>query len=351
MIVFLYGEDNFRSRLKLNELRDKYLREVDKLGSGLKTIAGAKANFSDITSAIGASSLLSKKRLIIIEDIFAGKDQAMFEKLHDYLKEKEQSDNIIIFWESNLKIKKIKNLLLPFLIDPSGQDKPLNKKSSELFKFLVKQKYTYNFNLLSHVELASWVKKEVANRGGKISAEAAATLVGLVGSDGLPAGQAGWQISSEIDKLLSFKQAGRLTESILEIETLDVKNLTRGNFSDNVFALTDALSAKNKPLAIKLLDEQIEAGLEGPYLLNMFVRQFRILLQLRQALDAGLSSRQISTQIKLHPFVLQKGLEQARNFSLPVLKKIFSQLTEIDYLAKSGQRDYLTGLNMLIARM
>lgn len=241
-------------------------------------------------------------------------------------------------------MKKIKNMLLPFLIDPSGQDKPLNKKSSDLFKFLAKQKYAYNFNSLSHTELANWVKKEVVKRGGKISAEAAATLVGLVGADG-------WQISQEIDKLLSFKQAGKLTEALLEISAVDVKKLVQGNFSDNIFALTDALSVKNKPLAIKLLDEQIEAGLEGPYLLNMFVRQFRILLQLRQSLDSDLSPRQIATQMKLHPFVLQKGLEQARNFNLQTLKNIFSQLAQIDYLAKSGQQNYIIGLNMLIAKL
>ena len=344
MIVFLYGEDNFRSRLKLNELKDKYLKEVDKLGSGLKIIAGDKASFSEITAAIGSASFLSKKRLIIIEDIFASKDQFIFEKLNEYLAKQEKNDNIIIFWESNLKMKKIKNMMLPFLINAGGQDKPLNKKMAELFKFLAKEKYAYNFNSLSHAELANWVKKIVMARGGKISLEAAAVLVGLVGSDG-------WQISQEIDKLLSFKAVGKLTDTEAEIAVADVKNLTRGNFSDNIFALTDAISAKNRALAVKLLDEQVEAGLDGSYLLNMFVRQFRILLQLRQAMDSGLSPRQIGSQMKLHPFVLQKGLEQARNFNLATLKNIFSQLARVDYLAKSGQKDYITGLNMLLARL
>jgi len=344
MIVFLYGQDSFRSRLKLKELKDKYLREVDKAGSGLSSVSGAKATFAEIAAAIGPASLLSKKRLIVIEDIFASKDQAIFEKTHDYLKKNSQSDNIIIFWEANLKLKKIKNALLPFLVDSGGQDKPLNKKSSDLFKFLAKQKYVFSFNLLSHAELAGWVRKEVARRGGKISLEAATVLIGLVGSDG-------WQISQEIDKLLSFKQSEKLTESLLEISAADVKKLVQGVFSENIFALTDAISSKNKSLAIKLLDEQIAAGLDGSYLLNMFVRQFRILLQLRQALDSGLTSRQIATQIKLHPFVLQKGLEQARNFNLATLKNIFKRLAEIDYLVKSGRGDYITGLNVLIAKL
>ena len=344
MIIFLYGQDNFRSRLKLNELKDKYLREIDKLGSGLEIINGAKASFSEITAAISPSSLLSKKRLIIIEDIFINKDKTIFENLHEYLKNKKQEDNIIIFWESNIKTKKIKNTLAPMLLDSSGKEKPLLKKQAELFKFLASQKYSYSFDLLSNTEAANWVKRQTVLRGGKISAKAAEMLVGLVGNDG-------WQINNELDKLISYKLAGKLTQDGVDIEIEDVKKLVRGNFSENIFALTDALSVKNKVLAVKLLDEQIEAGLSDGYLLNMFVRQFRILLQIKQALESGSSQRQIAGQLKLHPFVAQKGVEQARNFTLPVLKNILSRLAKIDYEVKSGGANYLTSLNMLIASL
>ena len=218
------------------------------------------------------------------------------------------------------------------------------KVIAELFKFLSAQKYAYNFNLLSNTESANWVRKETTLRGGRISAKAAEMLVGLVGSDG-------WQINNELNKLLSYKAASKLTPGSVEIEAEDVKNLVRGNFSENIFALTDALSVKNKALAAKLLDEQIEAGLNDGYLLKMFTRQSKILLQVKQALESGFSKRQIIGQLKLHPFVAQKGLEQARNFTLPVLKNILSRLARIDYEVKSGRNDYLTGLNMLIARL
>jgi DNA polymerase III delta subunit len=347
MIIFLYGQDNFRSHLKLNELKDKYFKEVDKLGSGLKVLAGAKATFAEITAAVGPSSLFSKRRLIVIEDLFANQDPEIFKKLLVYLKKSSQlaSGNIVIFWESNIKMKKMKNIFLPFLLGASNKDEPLDKGQTELFKFLAEQKYSpRSFDLLSHVELANWAKKEVMARGGKISAKAVAVLVGLVGADG-------WQLHSEIDKLLSFKAAAKLTGLNAEISEEDVKNLVQGNFSDNIFSLTDAISVKNRALAVKLLDELIESGLDGHYLLSMFIRQFRILLRLRQAMDTGLSSRQTANLVKLHPFVLRKGLEQARNFSLTTLTNIFSQLVRIDYSVKSGRGDYLTSLNMLIARI
>jgi DNA polymerase III delta subunit len=308
---------------------------------------GAKSTFTEIAEAVSPASLLSKKRLIVIEDIFANKDQKISEKLLAYLKPKksQSDDNIIIFWESNIRLKKIKNVLLPFLIDADGRDKPLNKAQAGFLKFLTEQKYSHSsFNLLSHTESASWVKKEAAARGGKISLKVAELLVGLVGSDG-------WQISNEIDKLISYKATAKLTESPVEIEAADIKNLVQGNFSDNIFSLTDAISAKNQVMAVKLLDGLIESGLDGQYLLNMFIRQFRILLQIRQAVDSGLSQRQIANLLKLHPFVLQKGLAQANNFNLTNLKSIFSQLVKIDYLVKSGRGDYLTGLNLLVVKL
>lgn len=344
MIIFLFGQDSFRSRLKLNELKDKYLREIDKLGSGLIVVDGVKAVMAEIASAAGPSSLLSKKRLIIIENIFLNKDQEIFVKLAEYFKSRKRNDNIIIFWDSSLKIKKIKNAVSAALASVDGQDKPLNKKQTTLFKFLSAQKYAYSFNLLSNTESANWAKKQVILSGGKISAKAAELLVGLVGNDC-------WQINNELAKLLSYKTAGKLTQGGAEIELEDVKNLVQGNFNENIFALTDALSVKNKALAVRLLAEQIETGLSDGYLLNMFVRQFRILLQIKQALESGLSQRQLAGRLKLHPFVAQKGAEQARNFTLSILKNILSRLAKIDYEVKSGQSDYLTSLNMLIARL
>ncbi len=337
MIIFLYGQDNFRSRSKLNELKDKYLREIDKSGGGLDAVNGAKADFFAIADAIGSSSLLSKKRLVAIEDIFMNKDDLIFAKLAEHLENKKQCDNIIIFWESAIKMKKIKNIAVPMISDSSGKDVPLNKKKSEFFKFLSARKYCFCFNQLNNAELAEWLKKRAISREGKISAKAADMLVGIVGNDG-------WQISNELDKLLSYKTGGC-------VEAEDVKNLASGNFSANIFALTDAISVKNKPLAIDLLDAQAEAGLSGGHLFSMFVRQFKILLQAKQALESGLSQRQIALKFKLHAFVAQKASQQARNFTLPVLKNILSKLAEIDFKVKTGQADYITELNILIAKI
>jgi DNA polymerase-3 subunit delta len=93
------------------------------------------------------------------------------------------------------------------------------------------------------------------------------------------------------------------------------------------------------------------AGLSDGHLLSMISRQVRILIGIRQALDSGLSSHEITSLLKLHPFVLQKGINQVRNFNLETLKKIFFRLVEIDKDMKTGRADARTALNILFSKI
>ena len=70
MIIFLYGEDTFRSRKKLKELKNRFLKEIDSSGYSLAVIDGEKTCLEEINSAVSALSLFTKKRMIVISDIF-----------------------------------------------------------------------------------------------------------------------------------------------------------------------------------------------------------------------------------------------------------------------------------------
>lgn len=337
MIIFIYGEDTFQSRRKLKELKNRFAAKFDQSGAGLAVIDGAAATLEKINEAAGPISLFSDKRLVVIENIFLNKKEAIFKELAGYLKEKKldkisenDGGNIIIFW------------------DDLGATEKLPAAKNELFKFLNGQKFRYVFKNLTGAETTVWVKKETEARGGKISRAAAGALAAIAGADL-------WQANTEIDKLINYKSGQKLKladgEKGLEITEEDAKKMARGKFDENIFALTDAIGNKNKKLAARLLEEQIGAGLTDSYLLTMVIRQFRILAQIKQALNNGMSPRQIAGTLKLHPFVAQKGAEQAHYFSLPALKNIFNQLVRIDFLIKTGAANAKTGLSLLLAKM
>ena len=387
MIIFIYGEDTFRSRKKLKELKDKFIREIDPAESSLTTLDGKTAKAKEIIDCFGARSLLAKKRMTVIENLFFNKNRVAFEEIFNYLKKVHpirnsggtfppeagqpladnpeakqwgvisngartgKDDNIIIFWESAIKTKTAGNKKNAFLLDSSGKENPLPKILQPLFNFLARQPYAQEFKLLSNIELAAWIKKEVETRGAMITNQAAQTLISLAGNDL-------WQINNEIDKLINYEagqEAKLLTPSqVQKTKTISeeaIKQLVKGKFDENIFALTDALSNRNRKLASELLGQQYEAGLSDGYLLSMITRQFRILLQVRQALDSRFSSRKIITALKLHPFVAQKSINQVRNFNLASLKSALNKLVEIDYLVKTGQAEAQTLLNLFIQKI
>ena len=340
MIIFLYGSNTYKSRQKLNELKDKFRREVDPGERSLSVIDGERATVDKINEGVKASSLFTRKTMVIVENIFSNKSQVILDGIHEYLKKqftlakkikeavvKEDAGNIIIFWDNTTGEKLGKN---------------------KLFLLLSKERFAQNFKPLSNTETAGWLKTEVEARGGKIKPQAVTYLVSLFGNDQR-------QLKNEIDKLVNYKR-GQNRELLpgsgdVMIDIKEIEDLCRGQSDENIFALTDAISRKNKSLALKLFEQEIEAGVTETYLLHMIIRQFRILLQIKESLDQGNSSRKIISDLKLHPFVVQKGITQAGAFTLAALKSIFHHLVDIDRQIKTGQGDFKTNIDLLIAKI
>lgn len=328
MIIFLYGPDSYRSRLKLTELKNKFLREVDSSGNSLTVIDAENSSFDSISQAIGTSSLFSKKRMIVIEKIFKNKSKEISEKMLAYLSGRKDSadENIIIFW------------------DETASD----YKGGKLFAFLSKQKFAIFFKALSNTETTHWIKTEVEARGGKISQAAAVILSGMF-SGNL------WQLNHEINKLINYKLGTQMpiaqTDRLIEITPEDVEKFAHGNFEENIFALTDAIGADNKKMTLELIEKMIDSGTAETYMLHMIIRQFKTLIQVKEADALQHSPRKIMSELKLHPYVAQKNITQAKNFTMPALKKIFSSLINIDHKLKTGQNDLKTAFDLLFVKI
>lgn len=333
MIIFLFGEDTFRSRQKLKELKGKFKHDVDPDGSSIVVIDGEKASLESINEVVAAPSLFAKRRMIVIESIFKNKSIKVQEAVADYFKARDDKkeisneSNIIIFWDET---------------DGEGL------KTNKLFKLLTGQRFVQEFKPLSNTQAISWVKARAKKRGVTIRHQAAVHLTSLFGSDL-------WQLCNEINKLASFKrgQTPELVEGTqpAQIEVQDVDELARGSADENIFALTDAISNKNKAQALKLFEEEMKSGVTETYLLFMIIRQFKILMQVREGLDQGLTPRKLMSQLKLHPFVVQKSSTQVRKFTLPILKRIFQALVSIDRELKTGKADLRSSISLLIAKI
>ena len=70
MIIFLYGEDSYRSKRKLEEIILGY-KKVHKSGLNLIYINAKEASFKDFYSNFRVSSMFAEKKLIVLNNVFS----------------------------------------------------------------------------------------------------------------------------------------------------------------------------------------------------------------------------------------------------------------------------------------
>lgn len=322
--MFIYGADSYRSRQKLNKLKEKFQKDIDTMENSVVFLDGEKLTLEKLNEAGAASSLFAAKRMIVIERLFSNKSTAILGAICDYLKKSaEKSDNIFIVWD-----------------DITGE----KMGRSKLFKYLNNLEYVEKFVSLTNTELVKWIENETQKMNVKISRQAASTISGYFENNM-------WNVKNEVDKLIHYKLASKEDNVDVEISVSDVEGLCRGKTDENIFALTDAISNKNKRQALELLDKEIENGVTDVYLLHMISRQFKILIQLKDAMEDGMNINEIKNQFKMHPFVIQKASTQARNFSIEALRGINDALLRIEKAIKTGKADARLAMSVLISRV
>ncbi|MDD2680496.1 MAG: DNA polymerase III subunit delta [Patescibacteria group bacterium] len=319
MIFFLYGPDSFRRRQKLNELKERFMSTVDALGQSLIVLDGSQTTPQILQEKISSGSLFTKKRMVVIENIFLNKNEAVFTSLLNICnKNASANDNAIVFSEAEIVVSKLK-----------AEAKKLNN-------LLKKQPFVQEFALLSGNNLLAFAQKEIQKQKGSIATQALSLLCHRVGNDL-------WRLNNEIAKLTACAGEKIIDQALVE-------EMVKSEADDNIFALTDALGAKNIKLALQLLEEQFAAGLSAEYILVMFQRQFKIMLEIKVAQNQGTTNEtQIASKLKLHPFVVKKTASQSNKFSLEELNQYWDELLNLDFRNKQGRADIKSELYALIA--
>lgn len=314
MIIFIYGPDTFRAKEKLKGFKNRFIQKFDKPGLNLVKLEGENLSLERFKEEVVTSSFLAKRKMIIVENPF-NKNKNFEEELLNYIKTKKiPEENIIIFY----------------------QEEKIHLEKNKLFNFLEKQKYVYEFKFLGPGELSRWIRKKVSDLGGKITPQALRLLASQIGNDL-------WRLNQEIDKLLAYSHKKIIQEK-------DINILVKGKEDQNIFNLIDSIAQKNKRKALELINEQLENGVSELYLLTMLIRQFRILMQVKDEIENGglKNSYTIASKLNLHPFVAQKALGQVISYTMEELKNIYRRLLDVDVKLKTTNLDPKALLSLLV---
>ncbi len=318
MIIFFFGEDNFRIKQKLKQVRQHFVKNIDLGSFSLEEIDGEKTTVAEISQKLNTGSLFTKKRMIVVKNVFKNKQDELFKYLIDLSKkERDSKSNALVFIDENLENSKLK------------------ENAKKFFLILKKQPYSQEFKALDHKQVLNFVKDIFSQKNQAINPSALSLLVEKTGNDL-------WRLSNEINKLCALAKNR-------QIEINDINTLVSSEFEEKIFILIDAFFEKRKSIAYKILHEQFSAGLSPEYILTMLIRQIRILLEVKSA-QKTTSNEKLAAILNLHPFVVKKSLMQINKFSFIDLKNIFNNLVEIEYKNKTGQANLKDELFLLAAK-
>ena len=313
MLIFIHGEDLYRCHEKFTELKKSFSEKVDKTGTNIDEFEGEKLDFDLFFQSARTFPFLAKRKMIIVRDfLFKNKKKDTEKKIIENLKVLDKEDNVIIFFES------------------LGEKKGKNTLKEKLLKI----QYHYHYPPLGGQDLYQWANTKINGSGLQIDSQALALLLSLTNNDL-------WALKSEIQKLV-FYVKGKNKELI---EKQDVELLVFSQTETNIFSLVDAMAARNKVQALKILHNLVEEGNEALAILAVLTNQFKNLLIAKSAL---VEQRDLYKIMKLPPFVIKKLTGQASLFSPEELKRIYGSLLNLDKRVKSGDTQVFTLYYLLV---
>jgi len=306
MLIFLYGKDTYRSKQQLKKMIEKFKVERDPQGYNVVELDCDKETSGNIMSQLLTSPFLADKKMIVLKNLLSNSEHKDFllELMTRIEENRLPEENIVVFWESNDTFK--------------------TKNAKTLFEKLKKEKFAQTFPELKGFEISNWIKNEIISRGGKIEMKALNFLVTNFASDM-------WSLATFIDQLVSY--------TTQEITLSDVQKFVVEKVDDNIFNLVDAIVAGQKAKAFKMIRKQYENGEDAQFIFAMILRQFRILLEMREVYEKkdNINSNDLAKMLGLHPFVVTKSFAFVKRYTLSQIKDIYLKLLEMDTKTKTGQ--------------
>ena len=311
--------------------------EPDLVTLNTSQLDGAKLGFGELVAAAGALPFLAERRLVVVRGYLAqaeprdGDASEKSEKKRGARAERLQQllewlptvppTTELVFLESAVGAK-----------GAAGVAAAIAKLGGEV----------YQSRQLDAAQLADFATRRARAKGGSIRPDAADQLGVLVAGDLR-------RLDTELDKLLTYK-VGADGEPA-EIALADVRLLVGDGREQSIFELVDAVGSRDRRRALVLLRELFQSGAAAPYVLTMIVRQFRLLIQVREALASTNDQNRVADQLKMRPWQVRNLSGQARRFQMAELEVAYRSLLATDLAIKTGRLEPELAVELLVAEL
>lgn len=315
MLLFVYGQDGYRSHQKLLELKARYV-DASLGDTNLSQLDVTRCSVDELTNTLLALPFLAKTRLVVLDRLLSQGSKAV------------QAACLALF-------DRLPQTTVAVVYEPSVPD-----RRTVLFKTLQKTAKVQEFIPLVGRALQEWLVTETVSLGVMITPAAVTKLIALTAGNT-------WRLATELRKL-AHATVGR-GETVITPELVS-ELVTDGQTAD-VFSLGDALARTNPAEALVALQRLSQQGESPQYLVALVAGTLRTLALVREALDAGqTASAAIARSAGLAPFVVSKHLAPAQQLTMAQIRSLMVDLAQLDLDSKRGKIEAGIGLELFVLK-
>ena len=315
-----HGSDEFTISETVNEFRDR-LGPAETADLNTTWLDGRGVSLGELQHSCAAVPFLAENRLVIVTGLLTRLkqrkgDDELLEGLLELITGLPDSTRLVLVEHKSL----------------SGNH-PVIKLAKEGKRGFVRE---FEPPKEKGGGLQKWIIKRAERYDGRIAGSAAAHLAQSVG-DNLRL------LDQEIAKLVTYAGADA------EITREDVDRVVPYVKEAVIFDLVDALGHRDGRTAASTLQRLIDDGQPSMAIMAMIIRQFRLLIQVKELSQSGENAASIARALKIHSFPAGKLYQQAINFSPEQLELVYRHLLATDVSIKTGELTPEVALDVLIA--
>jgi DNA polymerase III subunit delta len=332
-VSVLHGEEDFLRSELLHAAPSIFVPDESTRSFNCDVLYGPETTIDTVITLARSYPMMAERRLVIVreaERILRAKPAGTATKSK---KKSGSSDDPLLQYLNQPN----PDCILIFDLDKFGA------RNQSPFKELAEKAYVLEFPEMKEGEAASWVTQRAKSLGRTLTSEAARLMTSYLGVSlrGL---------ANELEKLIIYCGTERK-----EITDKDVEQVVGASRENNVFELTKAIGAANKPLAITIALKMLDQGSDQKQF--MFVMLSRFIEQLiiaREMSAKGDNERAIAEALELRggaAYFAKDIIAQAKRYSRARLDAAIAAILETEALTRRKYASDELLMEMLLVRL
>ena len=322
-VYLFYGEEAYKRRIYKDELKDAVTA-----GNMMNCaqFAGQDIDWQEVYDAVVTMPFFANRRLVIIEN--SGRFKA---------KKSDETDDA----NANKKSKE------PDILEKILTDLPETTclaffeesaaKNKKVYKLVASKGVVCECNADTEADVIKWLTKGFAGQSKTVEKSTLHLMISRIGFDYD-------RLRTEFDKVISYTY-GKGT-----VDDSDILAITSENVESKIFDMLTAMSEKKMSKVLAKYHDLLTNKEHPLYILAMLRNQFRVMLQVAEMSEKGLSSPVIAKTIGRPVFAVNNMRGYLNYFPRARIEDILDEISETDRKSKTGEVPDQIGVEMLLIR-